>query len=127
MTDEERGRRLLEAIEYGGPTHTLADIIELIDQGRAKFWENDEASVITEIREFPLMKQLNLWLISGELEHCLALEEEILAWGVEQGCSVATACGRKGWAPIVAKRGWRQWHPTFWKPLVPDVNYGRRL
>lgn len=127
MTDEERGRRMIKALEYGGPTHRLSDVVELIEAGRAQFWQNDEGAIVTEIHDFPLLKAVHFWLISGELKHCLALEHDILPWAIERGCTVATACGRKGWGRAAAPTGWRPWFPSFWKPLVEGVEHGRLL
>lgn len=120
MTDEERGRRLIKALEYGGPTHRVSDVIDLYDQGKVQFWQNDEGAIVTEIHDFPLLKAVHFWLISGELKDCLALEDEILPWALEQGCTVATAAGRRGWGRVAAPTGWRLWNWNFIKPLTED-------
>jgi hypothetical protein len=70
------------------------------------------------MHHFPRYSAVHFWLLFGELRHVLALEHEVLPWGIEQGATVATACGRKGWGRISAKTGWREWHPNFVKPLV---------
>lgn len=121
MTDEERARRLLKALDYAGPTHRLSDVVALIEQGRAQFWQNDEGAIVTEIENYPMVKCCRFWLISGELKACLALEDEIIPWALDEGCTKAIACGRKGWGRVAAPTGWKpQPHAfNFYKDLVP--------
>jgi hypothetical protein len=64
------------------------------------------------------MKAVHFWLISGDLKDCLALEDDILPWAREQGCSVATATGRLGWGRVAAPTGWRKHRYTFVKDLA---------
>lgn len=121
MTDEERARRLLKALEYGGNTHTVADVVEMIEAGRAQFWQNDEGCIVSELENFPRLKCVRFWLISGELKACLALEDEIISWALKEGCTKAIATGRKGWGYVAAPTGWKpQPHAfNFYKDLVP--------
>jgi hypothetical protein len=124
MTEDERKARLERALAYGGNTHTLGDVATLIKQGSAQWWDNGDGMIVTEIHALPLLKQVHYWLIAGELKSCLALEHEINPWAIEQGCTVATACGRRGWGRVAAPTGWRPWHPNFYKPLVGSDAYG---
>ena len=125
MTENERKARMERALEYGGPTHTLADVAKDIRDGKAQWWSNGDGMIVTEVHTFPLLKAVHFWLIAGALRDCLALEHDILPWAIEQGCTVATACGRKGWGRVAAPTGWREFHPNFWKPLVRGISYGQ--
>lgn len=120
LSGEEKRRRLEVALEYGGSTHTVEDVAALIKSGAAQCWEYRDGTIITELHTYPRRKDVHFWTISGALKDCLALEHEILPWAIEQGCSIATACGRRGWGRVAAPTGWREFYPNFWKPLVSN-------
>jgi hypothetical protein len=124
MTEAERQARLERALLWGGPTHALGDVARLIKEGKAQWWSHDDGMIVTEIHDYPLRKIVHFWLIAGALRDCLALEHDVLPWAIEQGCTVATACGRRGWGRVAAPTGWRPWHPNFFKPLVGSAPYG---
>ena len=115
-TNEKLGR-LQRALDYGGPTHRLRDVVEMLNDGRAKLWERGDGVIVTEMHEYPLLRSCHFWLVSGELHDCLALEAEIADWARGEGCTVATAMGRKGWGRAAAPAGWREWSPNFLKRL----------
>jgi|SRR5215831_1815556 len=118
MTDDEKLRRLQRTLDYSGNTHSVADVVQMIKDGKAQFWSNGDGCIVTEIHETPQKKFVHFWLIFGELKHCLALEHEILPWAIENGCTIATAAGRKGWGRVSAPTGWRPFMPMFCKPLI---------
>jgi hypothetical protein len=117
LSDAEKLARLEKALAYAGPTHRVADVVALIKAGRAQWWDQDDGAIVTEIHDYPLRRDIHYWTISGVLGDCLALEDRINAWAVEQGCTVATAAGRKGWGRVAAPTGWREHFPNFWRPL----------
>lgn len=120
MTDEERGRRLIKALEYGGNTHKLEHVVALINEGKARFWESDSGDgvVITELIDYPMFRACNYWLISGVKDECLSLDSRICEWAKGEGCKVATASGRRGWGRVSYHLGWRYHAHQFWKPLT---------
>jgi hypothetical protein len=122
LTAEEKLRRLDLALKWGGhPTHTLNDLIETIKAGEAQLWEQGDGCIVTQIHKFPLFTAVNYWTISGSLSDCLALEDRINSWAIaEEGCSMATAAGRRGWGRVAAPTGWKAGIPHFFKPLVPE-------
>ena len=113
----EKAHRLQQALEYGGPTHRLDDVVRMLKAGQAQLWENEGAVIITEINDYPLRKAVHYWLLAGSLRDVLALEHDINPWAVENGCTVATACGRRGWGRVAAPTGWKPWLPNFYKDL----------
>ena len=117
LSGAEKAHRLQKALEYGGGTHRLDDVVELIKAGKAQLHERGDGCIVTEIEQYPLLKTVRYWLIFGELRDCLALEDQINEWAIGEGCSVATAMGRKGWGRVAAPTGWRPYLPTFYKPL----------
>jgi hypothetical protein len=117
MADQEKRRRFERALHYAGDTHAVEDVIAKVREGRAQYWGDDEASVVTEVLSYPRLKAVNLWLVSGELQRCLALEGEIFDWARDNGCTVATATGRRGWLRIAPTVGWKLRAFQFYKPL----------
>jgi predicted glycosyltransferase len=120
MTGEEKLRRLQKALDLAGPTHRLTDVVERIKDHRAQIWEHGDGCIVTELHEYPLAKAVHYWLVSGVLKDCLALEHDINTWANEQGCTLATACGRRGWGRALEPLGWgeRPGHVNFYKRLV---------
>jgi GNAT superfamily N-acetyltransferase len=122
LSSEEKRSRLQKALDYGGNTHDLADVIDLVRKGEAQFWENGDGTIITEVQTFPRLKAINFWLVSGTVSDCMALEDDILDWAKAEGCTMALSTGRKGWMHYLSRTGWRprpHMHPAF-KPLVED-------
>jgi hypothetical protein len=107
VTGDEKIRRLQIALDYGGNTHSVGDIVELLKRGDAKLFENDSGVIVGEMHRFPRLTAVHLWLLFGELKHVLQLEHEVLPWGIEQGATMATAVGRPGWGRVSAATGWR--------------------
>jgi len=124
LSDEEKLRRLEKALEYGGSTHRVRDVVQMVRDGKAKWWpepgtgHSGDGMIVTEIHEYPLIRTVHYWLIFGKLRDCLALEHDINSWAIEQGCTVATATGRKGWGRVSEPTGWKPWYPNFRKKLV---------
>ena len=124
LSGGEKAHRLQQALEYAGPTHRLDDLVQMLradpNGERIKLFENQGGVIVAEIDHYPLRKAVNFWLVAGELRDCLALEHDVLPWGIEHGCTVATGVGRPGWGRAAAKTGWRPWRPSFFKPLVGE-------
>ena len=117
LSSEEKRRRFEKALACGGNTHDVDDVVALVKEGKAQYWEHGDGIVVSEIHEFPKLKAIHFWLVSGDLRDCLALENDVLPWAREQGCTIATACGREGWGRVLAPIGWRKWRPNFMKQL----------
>lgn len=99
--------RLVEALDLAGNTHTLADVAAMIRAGRAQWWGNDRAGIVTEIVAYPRARSLRYWLVAGELPAVLGLAPGIEAWARGEGCTRAEAIGRHGWRRVLAGEGWR--------------------
>jgi hypothetical protein len=121
LSSAEKLARMQRALAYGGDTHSVGDIVELLKTDRAKLVENDGAGIVAELHRFPKLTAVHFWLLFGELKQVLALEDEVLEWGKANGATIATACGRRGWGRVSAATGWREWHPNFVKGLRHDV------
>jgi hypothetical protein len=117
LSSEEKLRRLEKALTYGGGSHTVQDVVKCVREGSAQFWSHGDGLIVTELHSFPRMKAAHYWLISGALPDCLALDDPISQWAIREGCSVATATGRKGWGKAGAPYGWKPHMYTFVKDL----------
>ena len=115
LSDEQKILRLEKALACGGRTHTLTDVVQLLEQGRAMLWQQGDGCIVTEVHQYPLRKSVHYWLVFGALRDCLALQDQIDPWAIEQGCDLATAHGRKGWSR--AAPGWQPWFQTYRKSL----------
>ena len=100
MTSDKKIRRFEQALAQAGNTHSVADVLDRIGQHKAACWPNGDSVVVTEVLDFPRLRAVNYWLVSGRLAECAELQPEIDAWALEQGCSVATATGRLGWLKL---------------------------
>jgi hypothetical protein len=119
MTGTEKAARLQKALDYGGNSHSIGDIVELLKRGDAKLFENDSGVIVAELHRFPRFTATHFWLLAGALKPVLALEDDVLAWGIENGATRATACGRKGWGRASASTGWKEWEcRNFYKDLA---------
>jgi len=111
LSTDEKLRRLQKALDLAGNTHDISDVVQMHDDGKIHWAHNGDGSIIAEIHDFPRRRAVHLWLVSGELRDVLALEPSVIAWGRENGCTLATATGRRGWGRAAAPLGWRPaWH-----------------
>lgn len=118
LTSEEKLARFEKSLEYGGNTHSVADVVQLVKDGRAQFWTNGDGNIVSEVLEFPQFRAINFWLLSGRLRDILALEDDVLSFARERGCTRAIAMGRLGWGRVSAATGWRHVGHHFAKSLT---------
>lgn len=122
MTAEDEWRRcalwIEAALEYGGGTHNLDDVLALVLAGDAQFWSSPNAAAVTEINEYPRFKCLHLWLCGGDMNEILhEMLPKAEAWARSQGCSKTTTAGRIGWGRVMAPLGYRPWAEMCMKDL----------
>ena len=98
---------LMKALKMGAQTHSIADVVDMIDKGDAQLHGCEDAVIITQVYDEPQAKVLHFWLATGELEPVIELSHRVTAWGKEIGCTRATLAGRKGWEKVLAADGWR--------------------
>jgi hypothetical protein len=110
MTNEQKVRRFEKALAQGGGTHSIADVLDRIGEGKACCWTNGDSVVVTEVLMFPRLRAVNYWIIAGKLHECTALQPDIDAWAISEGCSVATATGRMGWLRLSQTPIGEGWH-----------------
>jgi hypothetical protein len=119
LSSEEKRARFQKALDRGGNTHTIDDVVAMVNTGHAMFWEKGDGVVVTELVTFPRLKVVRYWLVAGALDDVLALQNDIDTWARFNGCQMATASGRKGWGRAAASSGWKPDLITFYKDLLP--------
>ena len=118
VNELERCRPWIEAaLEYSGGTHIFEDIAEGIIEGRMQLWPSPRGCIVTEIVVYPRKKVLNLFLAGGELDQIVDMNDDITAWGIENGCTAGTMSGRIGWKKVLEPLGWKQMYTTFQKEV----------
>lgn len=97
-----------KALNLGGDVYTIADVEQMIAEGKAQVWPGEDSVIVTEVIDYPRARHLHLFLAGGNLEELEAMLPEILDWGREQGCNRATLSGRRGWErSFLRDQGWR--------------------
>ncbi|HEV8502936.1 MAG TPA: hypothetical protein VGR63_15280 [Casimicrobiaceae bacterium] len=97
--------RLRQALAHAGGTHELiADVVPMLEDGRAQWWQRGRGVAITEIRDHPQLREVNVWLTAGHLPDCLALQPEIEAWARKHGVARIVGTGRDGWGRVCVNR-----------------------
>lgn len=87
-----------EALQSGGNTHGIEDVLAMVASGECQLWPAPRGAIVTTVLRHPLKTELFMWLAGGEMDQLRAMYRDIEAWGREQGCTVATLAGRRGWA-----------------------------
>ena len=91
----------------GRPTHTVDDVIEMVETDLAQCWPGPRSVIITEVIDRPRRRVLHFFLAGGVMRELEAMTPLILEWGVTQGCDSASLIGRKGWErSFLARTGW---------------------
>lgn len=103
-------KRLERALRVGGGTHTPADISAEVAAGRMQAWVRNDSLVVTEIVHYPRVAVANIVIAVGALEDVMALQPDIEEFARQQGCNALRMVGRKGWAAVLPKHGWKADH-----------------
>ncbi|MEQ9448798.1 MAG: hypothetical protein RLN70_07785 [Rhodospirillaceae bacterium] len=91
---------LLPALDLAA-THSEADVLIGILEGSYQLWAGRRAAIVTEIKIYPKFKSIHFWLVGGEMKEVLDMEEPIIKWSRDLGCTRASAAGRKGWQRVL--------------------------
>jgi hypothetical protein len=102
--------RIKKALVYGGDTHDWDDVREKLLKGEYQIFWNDFGCVVTEIVEYPKLKNLHWVIIAGTMGGADDLHEKVRRFAVDQGCKTMTGSGRLGWERVSQGFGWKkQW------------------
>jgi len=87
---------------------SIEDVEHRIASGAYQFWPGKRSACITEIAEFARAKALIVVHGGGDLSELVDKMEPALAdFARAAGCDLIMGTGRKGWARVLEKRGYR--------------------
>ena len=107
MTPAEKIKRIEKALRRAQSTHTWEDVRESIVKGESRIFDNDHGCWITEIRDTPQKRWLNVWIVAGELPHVMGIQEEVERYALTSNCAFLGAVVRPGWKNVYPKYGWK--------------------
>ena len=101
--------KLQRALDLGGNTHSISDVLDDIQKGTSKMWVSDtnQSAIIANVEDHPQIRVLFVWLAAGLAEEILEMAPAVYEWGRKQGCVRAELVGRKGWTRVMAAQGWK--------------------
>lgn len=91
----------------------------LVASGRALFFHDDRAAIVTEIRTYPTgARVLHGLVAAGDLDAIVGtLIPAAEAWGRQSGCIAAVIESRPGWARLLKTHGYAAHQAAVWKDL----------
>ena len=105
MNEWERCSAWIQAaLDHAGNLFSLEDVLEAIQTGKAQFWPGKESAMVTEIKQYPRKKILNIWLAGGKLEDLMLMETYVREYAKRYQCDAMTIQGRPGWQKVFPQR-----------------------
>lgn len=119
LRDPRQRALIAAALRHSGGSHTVEDIRVGLAQGRYQMWDFGDSLIVTEVNEYPQLREVNFFLAAGTRATLREAQHGILAWARRLGCQRAVFTGRKGWerTELVSEDGWTPQFVTYVKPL----------
>lgn len=95
---------LERAVAYTGGSHTIADIAEMVQDGRLQFWPALRSVVVTEIMQAPQTRSLHIFLAAGDIQELEMMLPTMERFAKDNSCTSITMAGRPGWARSFLKQ-----------------------
>lgn len=95
---------LLKAIARLNGTHTEDDVLCMIFGGKAKLITSEKTAVVAEVVTYPQFRELNVFLLAGELLDVIAQEPGLENEARKLGCKRLRFEGRDEWRAIMKDR-----------------------
>lgn len=119
-TEWARCRPWITAALKSTPQLETIDDIELkIADGQYQFWAGKNAAAVTEVREYPEARVINLLHAGGDMG---SLVNELLPvlykFGADVGCTRLMILGRKGWERVLKTEGYEHAATVLTKSLT---------
>jgi hypothetical protein len=119
--DAKTALPLLEkALKQGGSVYASEDIFDALLSGKMQAFYNDDATVITEIVQFPRARYLQVIICIGKLDAVMDLHPKVIDFAKANACKYMISSGRKGWTPFVKRKGWKH----VWNGFRYDIEDG---
>lgn len=102
MTPEwNRCKQYLEpALEQAGDLFSMDDVWDLIVKNQAQFWPGKSCALVTEVKQYPKKRLVNVWLGGGDLEELKVMANYVREYAKHAGCDAITIQGRPGWQRV---------------------------
>ena len=116
----DRGRLLRKinaALDMHGALLTIDDLTELAQAHRVRLFHRNNTMCAAELISYPRGLVCNCLLAAGDLADVLALEPEVEEFARSHGAASMVTHGRRGWARIGARTGWRERSTEYVKSL----------
>lgn len=118
LTPDQIRARLEKALHLGGDEHTVEELIEDVRARKAQCLHNDQAIVFTQVEQHRNHRVLRVYVAAGDMDAVLSLQPQAVDLARKEGCDRLVMTGRKGWAWVLPKRGWRERYITYELPLA---------
>ncbi len=116
--DMHRRNQVEKLLARMGGTHTLEDVLTLIETGHMQSFSDDDTWVVTHVIQFPQKRVLEIFLVVGTMEGALALEPKVFEFAKQVNVDLVRAYGRDGWMGEMKKQdGWRAGIRIFFKEV----------
>jgi hypothetical protein len=95
-------QKIEKALRVVGDTVTLADLLAAAQVGDVRAFHRNDSIVVCGIHNHALVYHL----AAGERADVLAMLDEAVEWGRENGATRGVIIGRPGWKRFLTKLGW---------------------
>lgn len=118
MTNQEHMySKVRKALDIGGNTHTLQDVLGEIARGDKQSFAINNTWAITQIEDYPQKRVLAVFMVVGDMKDVDAVYQQVLGFADRVGATVVRAFGRPGWKKKAASLGWRKTTELYVKEL----------
>lgn len=101
---------LQKALDKGGSTHTIADVVEALQAGKMQSIFNDRGLMITQVLNAPQRRVMEVLFCAGELPAILSLKPDLLRLADQMACEFGRAYVRPGLVQPLIGVGWKKSH-----------------
>lgn len=101
-------QQVQDALDFAGNTHAIADLVDAVVEERMQLWLGAKSIVLTEVRDTPRKRLLEVFLAAGETRDILSMQDHVAAWARSVGCVEMHFGGRLGWERALNKTNWRR-------------------
>jgi hypothetical protein len=106
-----------DALVYAGGTHTIEDVREAIEAGRALLLAGRKSAMVCEVQTYPQLRSFHIWLAGGDLAEIRSSQPQLEEYARRLGCSRISIAGRRGWVRAIDDLGYREKFTTVVKEI----------